>query len=63
MPEPQQPKCPGCGHAPLRFLHNIVRMESAALISIVWCADCGLTMGTQYIGQDQSRKPLLTVPN
>lgn len=63
LEEVQPPRCPACSHAPLRFGHNVIENAGGAMISIVWCGDCGHTIGTQYLGQNQQSGPRLIIPN
>ena len=57
--EPQLPRCPKCGHQPLNFACNIVPMQSSALVSIIWCGDCGHTINMHYLGQVQAPERLI----
>jgi hypothetical protein len=52
------PKCTGCGKQPIRFSHNMHVTPGGAVISFVWCSDCGYMFATQCMGQ----KPAIISP-
>ena len=57
--EPKFPKCPGCGTQPLNFVHSHNALSSGALISIIWCKDCGHVFNMVQVGQTQ---PIIARP-
>lgn len=53
------PKCPACQSQPLQFMHNIITLETNAVVSIIWCGECGHTLNIAFIGQ---REPQIAKP-
>lgn len=62
MPKTAQPKCPKCAYAPLEFHCNVVKTGAGHLVSIIWCARCGHTLQTQFVGMDQPQQPVILRP-
>ena len=60
---PKQPRCPSCRHSPLNFLCNVARTGAGHLVSVIWCANCGQTLQTQFVGMDQPQPPLIMRPS
>ena len=50
------PKCPRCRHV-LNFAHRIVVTQSRAVISMLWCSDCGHVLHTQWLGESRPGPP------
>jgi hypothetical protein len=47
------PKCPGCGKTPMRFSNSAQVTRAGAVISLIWCFDCGHIFHMSQIGQQQ----------
>ena len=47
---PRQPKCPDCEHQPLNFGQNTITTEGGAIVSAIWCVDCGHVISMQCMG-------------
>ena len=55
------PKCPGCQQQPIQFTAGIFPVGAAG-ISMVWCADCGCILATQFLGHKQPQQNKIITP-
>jgi rubredoxin len=49
--ETKDPKCPECGTTPLRFNYSNQIIGNGAVITNIWCSDCGHVFSLTQIGQ------------
>jgi transcription elongation factor Elf1 len=59
---PRQPKCPKCQRSPLNFMCDVARTPAGHLVAVIWCANCGVTLQTQFVGMDQPQQPRILIP-
>lgn len=59
---PRSPKCPACKHDPLNFLCNVISTGAGHIVAIIWCGNCGHTLQTQFVGQNQPAAPRILIP-
>jgi RNase P subunit RPR2 len=62
---PKEPKCPKCASQPLHYGNNVTVSANRAVISVIWCSDCGHIISMQYLGQQQPEimRPALIKPS